>query len=292
MSNQLVAGQAKKPSFTATIASTSYQKVIHNAISDPKKAERFVTAITSAVVNNPALQECDYSTIITAALQGETLNLLPTLGQYYLVPFKQKEKRDSKGNIIQPEITKAQFVLGYKGLIQLAIRSGQYKKLNVIEVKEGELFSYDPLNEEVHIKLIEDEEERDNTPTIGYFAMFEYLNGFRKTVYWSKQKMLIHADRYSPAFSKVAMEKLEKGEIPNNELWKYSSFWYKNFDDMAKKTLLRHLISRWGVMSTELQEAFEKEQEIENQSIEVDFEEPISHQPIDEQEVVSLDDVQ
>ena len=86
--------------------------------------------------------------------------------------------------------------------------------------------------------------------------MFEYLNGFRKAIYWSKEKMLTHADTYSQAFSADAYRKLLAGEIPDKDLWKYSSFWYKNFDDMAKKTMLRQLISHWGIMSTELQQAF------------------------------------
>lgn len=97
---------------------------------------------------------------------------------------------------------------------------------------------------------------RDALPVIGYMAFFEYLNGFRKVLYWSKQKMIRHADTYSPAYSAEAHKKLLSGEIPEKDMWKYSSFWYKNFDDMAKKTMLRQLISRWGVMSTELQRAF------------------------------------
>ena len=209
---------------------------------------RFVSAITSAVAVNPALQECDFGTVLTGALLGESLNLSPSpqLGQYYLVPFKNRKKN----------ITEAQFVLGYKGYIQLAVRSGYYKKINVIEIKQGELIRYNPLKEEIECEFIEDFAERENAETVGYYAYFEYTNGFEKAIYWSKDKMLSHADKYSPAFSKTAYEKLQKGEIPQNELWKYSSFWYKDFDGMAKKTMLRQLISKWGIMSLELQQAF------------------------------------
>ena len=87
--------------------------------------------------------------------------------------------------------------------------------------------------------------------------MFEYLNGFKKSLYMSKDEMLDHADTYSSAFNKKSYADLIEGKIPEKELYKYSSFWYKNFDEMAKKTMLRQLISKWGIMSTEMQKAFE-----------------------------------
>lgn len=94
---------------------------------------------------------------------------------------------------------------------------------------------------------------------LGYYAMFEYLNGFRKAIYWSKKKMEKHADRYSKAFNLSVYEKINTGVIPAKDLWKYSSFWYKDFDGMAHKTMLRQLISKWGIMSIEMQTAFEKD---------------------------------
>lgn len=126
-------------------------------------------------------------------------------------------------------------------------------------IKEGELIKYDPLSEEIEVKLIEDDEVRENTQTIGYYAMFEYMNGFRKTMYWSKKKMLSHADKYSMAFNAQSYKKLLDGQIPQKDLWKYSSFWYKDFDGMAYKTMLRQLISKWGIMSIEMQTAMEKD---------------------------------
>ncbi|HIZ55157.1 MAG TPA: recombinase RecT [Firmicutes bacterium] len=259
----------QKPKFSTAVNTPSYQKLIYSTLGDPDRAKRFIATITSSVAVNPALQECDAGTILAAALLGESLNLSPSpqLGQFYLVPFKSKAKYDRQGNMIEPETVKAQFVLGYKGYIQLAIRSGQYKKLNVLEIKQGELNYFDPLNEEISCNLIEDYEKRFAAPTIGYYAMFEYINGFRKAIYWSKDKMLSHADRYSAAFSTEAYQKIENGEIADKDMWKYSSFWYKDFDDMAKKTMLRHLISRWGVMSTEMQQAFEKDSSINEPEI-------------------------
>ena len=257
MSNTTV---AQSPAFSAMISTPSYQKLINNTIKDPNRARRFVSAIISAVAVNPALQECTPQTILSGALLGESLNLSPSpqLGQYYLVPFK-----DKKNNC-----TNAQFVLGYKGLIQLALRSGQYKRLNVVSVKEGELHSWNPITEEFSIIPIEDEGERENAPTVGYLASFEYLNGFTKTIYWSKEKMIAHADRYSAAFSKestngrypkVSFADYEANNYPAKDEWLYSSFWYKDFDGMAHKTMLRQLISKWGVMSIDLQKAFEED---------------------------------
>ena len=150
-----------------------------------------------------------------------------------------------------------------KGYIQLAIRSGYYKKLNVLAIKEGELVRYDPLDEEVEVNLIDDDILREEAPTMGYFAMFEYENGFRKTLYWSKKKMLAHAEKYSFAFYKnggaKSLELLEQGKISEKDMWKYSSFWFKDFDGMALKTMLRQLISKWGIMSIDLQNAIDKD---------------------------------
>lgn len=251
----------QKPKFSVAITTPGYQKLINNTLGDPNRAKRFIATITSAVATNPALQECDAGTILAGALLGESLNLSPSpqLGQFYLVPFKSKAKYKN-GKMVEPETTKAVFVLGYKGYIQLAIRSGQYKKLNVMEIKQGELIRFDPLTEEIQCTIIEDYEEREKTPTEGYYAMFEYVNGFRKAIYWSRKKMIDHADRFSKAFSKDSFEKLQNGEIPDDDLRKYSSFWYEKFDDMAKKTMIRQLISRWGIMSTEMQTAIEKDE--------------------------------
>ena len=224
-----------KPKFSVAIQSDMYKNLINQTLGDKERATRFIASISSAVATNQVLQECDAGTILSGALLGESLNLSPSpqLGQYYLVPFNDSKK----GYKV------AQFQLGYKGYIQLAIRSGQYKKLNVLAIKKGELIKYDPLNEEIEVNLIEDEEERENAETIGYYAMFEYTNGFRKSLYWSKSKMEKHALKYSKGYS------AHKGY----------TFWEKDFDGMAYKTMLRQLISKWGIMSIDMQQAVEKD---------------------------------
>lgn len=247
---------AKKqtPKFSVAITTEGYKKLINNTLGDPNRAKRFIATITSAVAVNQQLQECDAGTILAGALLGESLNLSPSpqLGQFYLVPFNDRKAG----------VTKAQFILGYKGYLQLAMRSGQLKKINAVEIKQGELIKFDPLNEEIEVKLIEDWNERELSPTIGYYAFFELTNGFRKAIYWSKEQMMSHADKYSMAFSKENYEKIQNGEIADKDMWKYSSFWYKQFDEMAKKTMLRQLISKGGCpMSTEMQQAFVSDNE-------------------------------
>lgn len=261
-SKSMTAGESQKPTFSAMINSKNYQKMINNTLGEPNRCKRFVASITSAVANTPALQDCQSSSILAGALLGESLNLSPSpqLGQFYLVPFKQKVKYDRQGNLIQQEVTKAQFILGYKGYLQLVMRSGQVKKINAVEIKQGELIKFDPLNEEIECKLIEDWNEREATETIGYYAFFELTNGFRKAIYWSKEQMMSHADKYSMAFSKQAYINIQEGKVSDKDMWKYSSFWYKNFDDMAKKTMLRQLISKGGCpMSTEMITAYERD---------------------------------
>lgn len=251
-----------KTGLTAYLTQDAVKRQI-NSVVGGKNGTRFISSIVSAVQTTPALQECTNPSILSAALLGEALNLSPSpqLGQFYMVPFDNKKKG----------VKEAQFQLGYKGYIQLAVRSGYYKRLNVMAIKEGELVRYDPLNEEIEVNLIEDDIVREETPTTGYFAMFEYENGFKKTMYWSKQKMLSHADKYSKAFhmnavasdnprqQRVSYEDYLKGNYPKSDEWKYSSFWYKDFDGMAMKTMLRQLISKWGIMSIDLQTAVDKD---------------------------------
>ncbi len=261
--NRLANSSGKKLPFTVAIQTDGYKRLIQNTLADPRRAARFVTAITSAVSANPALQDCDAGTILSAGLLGEGLNLSPSpqLGQYYLVPFN-----DSKNHR-----KTAQFQLGYKGYIQLAIRSGQYKKLNVLPIKEGELVRFDPLNEEIEVQLIQDARQREGAATAGYYAMFEYTNGFRKALYWSKEKMESHARKYSKGYA----------------AGKGYTFWEKDFDAMACKTMLRQLISKWGIMSIEMERAITNDMTVQHEdgtaefieSVESPVSEPVSTAP-------------
>jgi len=236
-----ISNSLTKSKRNTSLAAYLTQEAVKNQISNivGGRSQRFISAIVSAVNTNPQLQECTNQSIVSGALLGESLNLSPSpqLGQYYLVPFNDR----NKGKV-------AQFQLGYKGYIQLAIRSGQYKKLNVLAIKKGELVKFDPLNEEIEVNLMQNEEERENAETVGYYAMFEYTNGFRKAIYWSKAKMEAHAMRYSMGY------RAKKGY----------TFWEKDFDAMAYKTMLRQLISKWGIMSVDMINAFENDMAVLN----------------------------
>lgn len=235
-----------KITFSAFMTSAGISKKINQIIGDDKSGKRFISSIISAVSVNPTLSECDNASILSGALLGESLNLSPSpqLGHYYLVPFNDK----TRGKV-------ATFQLGWKGYYQLALRSGYYKKINVLPIKEGELISWNPLEEEIKVQLIEDEEEREKANTIGYYAMYEYLNGFKKAIYWSKAKMSKHAEQYSQGY------RAKKGY----------TFWEKDFDSMAMKTMLRQLISKYGIMSTELQNAYESDMAVINEDGSKDY---------------------
>ena len=265
VNNSLAARKDQKVGLTVYLTQDAVKDQINKVVGG-KNGQRFMSAIISAVNTNPALQECTNSSILSGALLGESLNLSPSpqLGHYYLVPFNDK----NKGKV-------AQFQLGYKGYIQLAIRSGQYKKLNVLAIKEGELEFFDPLNEEIKINLMVDKwDERESAETIGYYAMFELTNGFRKAIYWSKKQMENHALKYSQGY------RAKKGY----------TFWEKNFDGMAYKTMLRQLISKWGIMSIDLQSAFENDMTFTDESGKVNYVEAdddvIDYEPVEQPEEV------
>lgn len=268
VNNSLAARKNQKVGLTAYLTQDAVKDQINKVVGG-KDGQRFMAAIISAVNTNPALQECTNPSILSGALLGESLKLSPSpqLGHYYLVPFNDK----NKGKV-------AQFQLGYKGYIQLAIRSGQYKKLNVLAIKEGELEYFDPLNEDIKINLMVDKwDEREEAETIGYYAMFELTNGFRKAIYWSKKQMESHAMKYSQGY------RAKKGY----------TFWEKNFDGMAYKTMLRQLISKWGIMSIELQSALENDMTFTDESGSVNYveadSEVIDYETVEQPEEVQVE---
>lgn len=256
-----LAPRTQKTGLTAYLTQDAVKDQINKVVGG-KNGTRFISSIVSAVQATPALQECTNSSILSAALLGESLNLSPSpqLGQYYMVPYDNRSKGAKE----------AQFQLGYKGYIQLATRSSQYKKLNVLSIKEGELIRFDPLNEEIEVNLIQDDEQREAASTIGYYAMFEYTNGFRKAMYWSRAKMEAHAKKYSPGYKRD----LEKGTS-----W---TFWAKDFDAMAYKTMLRQLISKWGIMSIDLQDAIDSDMAVIREDGSRDYVETVQPDAVEE----------
>jgi len=217
-----------------------------------EEGKKFAAALSSALSTNQTLMtECDPVSVINVAMLGHSLNLPPSpqLGYYYFVPFAKKGQK----------LKQATFVIGYKGYIQLAMRSGYYTKLSVSDVKEGEFVSWNPLTEELQVNFITDPIKRENAKTVGYCGYFEYVNGFRKMTYWTLEAVQVHADKYSKAYSLASDKLLKAGKIPQSEQWKYSSFWYKDFDVMAKKTVIRELLGKWGAMSVDMQQVYEQD---------------------------------
>lgn len=221
--------EEKKQTALVTVASYLNNDKIKSYLESILKdrAGQFITSLVSMSNLTPGLSKCEPNSLMQCGLKAASLNLPldNNLGFAYAIPY---------GN-------KASFQMGWKGFVQLAQRTGQYKTVNVITVKEGELKKWDPFNGELEIEIIEDV-KREKLPAIGYAAVFRLINGFEKRSYWTKAEVLAHAKRFSKTF----------GNGP----------WQTDFDKMAMKTVLKDLISKYGPMSVELQEAIKFDQAV------------------------------
>lgn len=237
-----------------------------------KRAPQFTTSLVTAVNENAKLAECDPQSVVNAALTAASMDLPinQNLGFAYLIPYKTKVKKVTKdGKTVFVEQDVCQFQMGYKGFIQLAQRSGYYKTINAEEVKEGEIVKVDRLSGEIEFNWIEDDEKREKAKTVGYVAYFKLLGGFEKTLYWSAEKCQAHAKKYSKNYAKYG-----------------SGLWKDDFDSMAKKTVLKLLISKYGPLNTQLQEAI-----IKDQTIDGEYEDNPSRKPdLDDEEKEEIKD--
>ena len=240
MGNELVV--AKKQGIASYLTQEAVKQNIEGIVG-AKDSQRFISSIVSAVQTNSTLAECTNASILSAALLGQSLNLpqSPQLSYFYIVPYNNKKKLiNDQGKETEITVKEGVFQLGYRGYIQLAMRSGQYQKIQVTEIREGELKSYNPITEELEFDPILDYDERGKKAVVGYYGSFILVNGFKKEIYWDKARMEAHAKKYSASYRKG---------------WS-SSFWSSDFDEMAKKTILRQLLSKWGVMSVDLEKAY------------------------------------
>ncbi|WP_338977551.1 recombinase RecT [Spiroplasma endosymbiont of Panzeria rudis] len=217
-----------------------------------KEVQRFKSNAL-AIKNQLGLAKTSLTTILEACYQA-TLLQLPlekNFGYCWVVPFNRKYK-DENGDWIT--VKEAQFQMGYKGYIQLAQRSQQYKKINVIEVREGELKKIDYLKDEIKFKFIENPIERLKSKIVGYCAYFKLKNGFEKNLYWTSEQIIEHFNKYSETYKKN------------------KKFIVSDFDSMALKTVLTQLLRKWGIMSVDMQIAYENDQAIitENEKIYID----------------------
>lgn len=208
--------------------------------------QQFVASLLSIVTNNNLLAKATNESIMTAAMKAATLKLPiePSLGMAYIVPYNRNEKQ---GNT-WVKINEAQFQMGYKGFIQLAQRSGQIRNINCDIVYREEFLRYDKVYGTLYLK----EEQVDSGEVEGYFASLELINGFRKMIFWKKEKVIAHAQKYSKTYDK------QIGDFKSGTPWK------TEFDAMAQKTLIKELLSKYAPLSTELQEAIIADNEDSN----------------------------
>lgn len=249
--NALTTTGAKKPSFTVALQSDGMQRMIATTFNgDRKLMTRFTSDVMAAVTATPALRNCDPASVVSAGLQCAALNLStsPSMGEAWIVPYGDK----------------ATFQLGKNGLVQLAIRTGLYHDIDTIEVRQGEYKGRDKKTGRPVFEFIEDDDVREELPIVGYLAWFEMTNGFTKSVYFSHEKMLKWAARYSQAFDiklyakYVTYQKTGEG-MNESELRRCSSPWYERFDSMAEKTVLRQLLTKWGAKSRDFIAALEQD---------------------------------
>lgn len=202
-----------------------FNEVLHD------KAPQFMASITNLVNSNQQLQDVDQTSVISSALVAATLDLPidQNLGYAWVVPFRDRNRSFNKF---------AQFQLGYKGYIQLALRTGQYRHINAEPVYEGEIRNWNRFTETY------DEGERTSDNIIGYLGYFELINGFQKTTYWSKEKMEAHRIKFNKSRSPKAL----------------TGVWKDNYDAMATKTVIRNLLSKWGILSIQMQTAVSKDE--------------------------------
>lgn len=228
--------------FNQTITNPSTQKYLQDVLGERKGS--FVNNLTALVANNTALQECQPLTVMFAAMKATALNLPldNSLGFAYCIPYKDNKRG----------VTVAQFQLGYKGFKQLALRSGQFAIIpNATEIKEGELISRNRLTGECKFEFIENDEERSKMPTIGYASYFKLMNGAESTYYMSVEEMERHALRYSQTYRS------------KTDYVKKSSKWSTDFDDMAKKTVIKLNLSKNAPLSVEMQDAIRADQSVQ-----------------------------
>lgn len=213
-----------------------------------KNAGAFLSSLIE-VYSDPAgtLSECDPKEVVMEALKAATLKLPinKNLGFAWIIPYNKNTKiEDENGRTQWVKVAHPQFQIGYKGLIQLAMRTGQYQTINANVVYEGMEVSEDYLTGNVKI-----EGKKKSDKVIGYFSYFKLVNGFEKVLYWSKEQVIEHAQKHSQGYK--SMENAKGGKY-----YKADKFvWDNNFDEMALKTMTRRLLTKYGVLSVEMQNA-------------------------------------
>jgi len=223
--------------FNQMIVAPNTQAYLQGVLGE-RKGE-FINNITALVANNKQLQECEPTTLMFAALKATALRLPldPNLAQAHVIPYRNNKTRT----------VEAQFQLGWRGFVQLAIRSGQFQTINVTDIREGEMQGYDLITGEMQVKAMP---EREKLPIVGYMAFFRLNNGFTKSLYMTAGEVEQHAKRYSQTYAS------------KNDYVRNSSKWTTDFDAMARKTVLKLLLSRFAPLSIDMQQAVQADQAV------------------------------
>ena len=248
MENELVV-----QGISAYLAKPAIRENIESVIGK-EHATAFISDVVACVQQTPALAKCTNKSILSAGLVAKSINLplTPQLGYCYMVPYDNKKVAEVDGKKQTTYIKEAQFQMGYKGYVQLALRSGSYRKLLATDVRKGEVVEQNPFDDYWTMVAIPFEKRKEKNdkgewmvPIIGYYAKYELNNGFVKDLYMSAEDMKAFAIKYSKAY---------RSDMDKHTTY---SFWTTKYEDMAKKTVLRQLLSKWGLLTPELQKAYE-----------------------------------
>lgn len=255
----------------AVIKEDEVQQQFRNALG--KNSGTFLTSVVELFTGDSKLQKCEPKRVLTECLKAATLRLpiSKALGFAFVIPYKSRAKQavqtaDGSYKEEWVDVYTPSFQIGYKGLIQLALRTGQYRTINADAVYEGELRKGSKLT-----GIYDFDGERISDKVIGYFCYFELLNGFSKTLYMSVEAMAAHAKQYSKALSgkdNTVESLLQMANLPVAPDSKQVG-WLGNFHGMAIKTTIRNLLSKYGYLSVELQKAMDYETESDEKAVEI-----------------------
>lgn len=261
---------------TAYLTSPGVKEQITNVLGKDH-VDSFVADVVACVQNTPTLAKCTNKSIFTAALLSKSINLplTPQLGYAYLVPFDNKKQVEGHTEWVKEAV----FQVGWKGYVQLALRSNNFRKIIATDVRKGEINGYNPFDDKYEIQPIDFEkrtakDDKGNyiVPIVGYYAKLEMVNGFVKEMYMSQEDMLAYATKYSKSY--------------RNDLNKHTtfSFWTIKFEEMAKKTMLRQLLGKYGLLTVELEKAYTHDMAIEREDGSLDY---VDNKPDDPEPVVN-----
>ena len=276
MATNEVAVKEKKEGIASYLSSPSVRENIVNVLGE-KHADAFVSDLVACVQNNSELAKCSNKSIFSAALLSRSINLplTPQLSYCYLVPFNNKKNENGKTVYVKEAV----FQMGWKGYVQLALRSNNFRKIIATDVRKGEITGFNPFEDQYDIKPIDFEkrtakDDKGNylVPIVGYYGKLEMVNGFVKELYISHEEMLDYAKKYSKAY---------RSDLDKHTTF---SFWTTKFEDMAKKTVLRQLLGKYGLLTVELEKAYTHDMAIEREDGSIDY---IDNKPDDTEPVVN-----